>query len=91
MDDAANRFHPGTLVRSRKRLWRVDYQENNTLHVTAVDESTKQTKIYLPVEKVTPGNLPAPSSSEVGTHQAQKLMLDAFRLSMVGTTNRRYG
>ncbi len=80
------RFQPGTLINCRKRLWRVDYQEGNILNATAVDESSKQTKIYLPAEHVTPGNLPAPSPTEIGTHQAQKLMLDAFRLSMVNST-----
>jgi len=80
------RFQPGTLINCRKRLWRVDYQEGNILNATAVDESTKQTKIYLPVEDVSPGNLPAPSPTEIGTYQAQKLMLDAFRLSMVNST-----
>jgi hypothetical protein len=80
------RFIPGTLVNCRKRLWRVDYQEGNFLNVTAVDESTKQTKIYLPVEDVSPGNLPKPSYTEIGTPQTQKLMLDAFRLSMVNST-----
>jgi len=81
-----HRFQPGTLINCRKRLWRVDYQEGNVLNATAVDESTKKTKIYLPIENVTPGNLPAPSPNVVGTHQAQKLMLDAFRLSMVNST-----
>ena len=86
MDDASNRFQPGTLVKSRKRLWRVDYQESNTLHVTAIDESTNQTKIYLPLEEVIPGDLDAPSSSHIGAPSDQKLMVDAFRLSMVNST-----
>jgi superfamily II DNA or RNA helicase len=81
-----HRFQPGTLINCRKRLWRVDSQEENILSATAVDESAKQIKIYLPVEDVKPGNLPAPTSDEVGTPQAQKLMLDAFRLSMVNST-----
>ena len=81
-----HRFQPGTLINCRKRLWRVDFQDDNILNATAVNESTKQTKIYLPVEDVTPGNLPAPSPTEIGTHQAQKLMVDAFRLSMVNST-----
>ena len=79
-------YQPGTLVKARKRLWRVDSQEANILHVTAVNETTKQTRIYLPIEHVEPGNLPFPSPDIVGTPQAQKLMVDAFRLSMVNST-----
>lgn len=79
-------FQPGTLIHCRKRLWRVDSQEGNILNATAIDENTKQIKIYLPIENVQPGNLPAPSSKEVGTPQAQKLMIDAFRLSLINST-----
>lgn len=80
-------YQPGTLVNSRKRLWRVDSQEDNVLHVTAVNESTNQTKIYLPLEEVKPGNLQFPSPEIVGSIQAQKLMVDAFRLSLVNSTS----
>lgn len=81
-----HKFQPGTLVNCRRRLWRVDYQEDDVLYVSAIDESTNQTRIYLPIEEVKPGNLDAPSSKNVGSPQAQKLMLDAFRLSMVNST-----
>lgn len=80
------KFQPGTLVNSRRRLWRVDYQEDDILFVTAIDESTNQTRIYLPNEEVKPGNLDFPSTEQIGTPQDQKLMLDAFRLSMVNST-----
>ncbi len=55
-----HRFQPGTLIKCRKRLWRVDSQEENILHVTAVDESTKHVKIFWPIEGIKPGNLPKP-------------------------------
>lgn len=80
------KYQPGTLVNSRRRLWRVDYQDEDILYVTAVDENTIQTRIYLPVEKVSPGKLDFPSTSQIGSPQDQKLMLDAFRLSMVNST-----
>lgn len=80
------KFQPGTLVTCRRRLWRVDYQEEDILNVTSIDESTNKAKLYLPLEDIKPGNLDYPSISQIGTPQDQKLMLDAFRLSMVNST-----
>ena len=68
----------------------MDYQEEDILFVTAVDESTNQTRIYLPLEEVKPGKLNFPSTSQIGSPQDQKLMLDAFRLSMVNSTTPLY-
>jgi superfamily II DNA or RNA helicase len=79
-------YTPGTLVLARQRLWRVDGQEGEILYLTAVDEATRQTRLYLPLEKVAPGSLPKPDPNLVGTHQAHDLMLRAFRLSMVHST-----
>jgi len=87
MANAVNqKFQPGTLVNCRRRLWRVDYQEGNIIYVTSVNESTNQTRLYLPLENVTTGNLSFPSPDQIGNPQDQKLMLDAFRLSMVNST-----
>jgi ERCC4-related helicase len=85
-DNNTYQFQPGSLINCRKRLWRVDNQDGNILTATAVDESSKQVRIYLPVEKVTSGRLPPPSASNIGTPQSQKLMLDAFRFSMINST-----
>ncbi len=85
-NDVNLKYQPGTLVKCRRRLWRVDYQEENILYVSAIDESTNQTRLYLPIESVKPGNLDYPSRDQIGTPQDQKLMLDAFRLSMVNST-----
>lgn len=41
------RFQPVTLVNCRQRLWRVDYQVDNLLYVTSVNESSNQTRLYL--------------------------------------------
>ena len=86
--DAENRvtFSPGTLVNCRGRLWRVDYQHKEILHLTAIDQSDYHTKAYLPIEKVTPSSLEYPSPQKIGSIQDQKLMLKAFRLSMVSST-----
>lgn len=87
MTNAAKpKFQPGTLVNCRRRLWRVDYQEDNILYVTSVNENTNQTRFYLPFETVSPGNLSMPSADNIGNPQNQKLMLDAFRLSLVNST-----
>ncbi|HMN15289.1 MAG TPA: DEAD/DEAH box helicase, partial [Bellilinea sp.] len=79
-------YSPGTLVHARRRLWRVDGQDDDILYLTAVDEATRQTRLYLPVEEVTPGSLPKPDPKIVGTPQANDLMQRAFRLSMVHST-----
>jgi len=79
-------FTPGTLVQARRRLWRVDGQDGDVLYLTAIDEATRQTRLYLPIEPVSPGNLPKPDPASVGTIQAHDLMLRAFRLSMVHST-----
>jgi hypothetical protein len=76
-------FSPGTLVHARRRLWRVDAQDGDVLFLTAVDEAAHQTRLYLPVESVSAGNLPKPDASIIGTPQAHDLMRRAFRLSMV--------
>lgn len=79
-------YTPGTLVQARRRLWRVDAQDGDTLFLTAVDEATRQARLYLPFETVTPGSLPKPDPNTIGTAQAHDLMLRAFRLSMVHGT-----
>ena len=79
-------YNPGTLVRARRRLWRVDSQQDSTLYATAVDETTLQARIYLPFEAVEPGQLPAPDPNVVGTVQSLELMTRAFRLSMLHST-----
>lgn len=79
-------YSPGTLIQARQRLWRVDAQEGEILYLTAVDEATRQTRLYLPFETVAPGSLPRPDPEILGTIQAHDLMLRAFRLSMVHST-----
>ena len=79
-------YQPGTLINCRRRLWRVDYQEDSVLYATAIDEGSNHTSIFLPFEAVSAAKLDLPSSNETCSPQAQKLMLDAFRLSMVNST-----
>ena len=79
-------YNPGMLVHARRRLWRVDSQQNSVLYLTAVDETTLQTRLYLPLEQVEPGQLPTPDPQIVGSVQSLDLMLRAFRLSMMHST-----
>lgn len=79
-------YTPGTLIQARRRLWRVDAQDDKVLYVTAVDETTYQSRIYLPVESVKPGQLPIPDPNQIGYPAAHDLMLRAFRFSMMHST-----
>ncbi|MCP4428354.1 MAG: DEAD/DEAH box helicase, partial [Chloroflexi bacterium] len=78
-------YSAGTLIQARKRLWRVDAQEKQVLHVTAIDAAEEKTRLYLPLETVQPGQLPQPDPQIIGYPQAQALMLRAFRLSMINS------
>ncbi|MBN1954820.1 MAG: DEAD/DEAH box helicase [Anaerolineae bacterium] len=80
-------YAPGTVVRARSRLWRVDGQEANVLVATAIDGGeTEQTRFYIPFEDIQPGQLPPPSPDIVGHAAAQDLLLRAYRLSLLHGT-----
>ena len=79
-------YNPGMLVQARRRLWRVDSQQDSILYLTALDESSLQTRLYLPLESVQPGQLPMPDPNIVGSPQSLELMLRSFRLSMLHST-----
>jgi SNF2 family DNA or RNA helicase len=86
MSDLVPTFSPGTLINSRRRLWRVDGQDGKVLHVTAVDDAQEQARLYLEFEQTQPGKITSPVADVVGYTQAQELMLRAFRLSMIHST-----
>jgi superfamily II DNA or RNA helicase len=79
-------FTPGKLIQARKRLWRVDAQKQDVLHVTAVDAAEETARLYLPFEDVSLSELKPPDQETVGYPQMQDLMLRAFRLSMLHST-----
>jgi len=80
-------YAPGTVIRARARLWRVDGQEGNILIVTPIDGGApEQAKFYVPFEHIEPGRLDPPAPSRVGHIQAQDLLLRAYRLSMLHGT-----
>ncbi|MCG3207809.1 MAG: RNA polymerase-associated protein RapA [Anaerolineae bacterium] len=79
-------FVPGNVIQVRRRLWRVDARHGDVLTATAIDGQTDQIQFYIPFEDIHPGELPLPSSEQVGTWQAQQLLLRAYRLSMLHGT-----
>jgi len=83
MDD----FAPGSVIRNRSRLWRVDAQEGDVLVATSIDGGeAERVKFYVPFEDVRPGHLEPPSPDVVGHISAQDLLLRAYRLSLLHGT-----
>ncbi len=79
-------YAPGNVIQARRRLWRVDARYGDVLTATAIDGQTDQVQFYIPFEDIQPGELPLPSPKQVGTYQAQQLLLRAYRLSMLHGT-----
>ncbi len=80
-------FAPGTVVKNRGRLWRVDAQDGDVLIATAIDAGEpEQLKFYIPFEEIQPGQLEPPSPDIVGHIAAQDLLLRAYRLSLLHGT-----
>ncbi len=84
-------FRPGTIIRARNRLWRVDRHESDELLATTIDGGeTEQHRLYLgldpnghPFEHVEPARLDLPDPTRVGYPAAQDLLLRAYRLSLL--------
>lgn len=80
----ASPFAPGTVVKNRGRLWRVDGQEDDVLIATAIDTGEpEQLKFYIPFEDIRPGRLEPASPDIAGHAAAQDLLLRAYRLSLL--------
>lgn len=69
---------PGNVIQARRRLWRVDARQGDVLTATAIDGQTDQVQFYIPFEDIQPGELPLPSTEQIGTYQAQQLLLRAY-------------
>ena len=53
-------FPPGSVIRNRSRLWRVDGQDGDVLVATSIDGGeAEQTRFYVPFEDIRPGRLGA--------------------------------
>jgi len=77
---------PGTVIRNRNRLWRVDAVDGDEITATALDGPTATHRFYAPVENITEGSLPAPDTSKMGNPQFQDLLTQSNRLSMLHGT-----
>ena len=84
-------LRPGTIIRARRRLWRVDRQEEDTLIATTIDGGeSEQHSLYLgkdahgqPFEKIEPARLDLPDATRIGHLATQDLLLRAYRLSLL--------
>ncbi len=77
-------YHTGTIIRCRRRLWRVDDQRDDILTATSIDGSqAERQRFYLPAESIIRGHVDAPSTRLVGSNQAQSLLLRALRFNLL--------
>lgn len=84
-------YAPGVIIRARRRLWRVDRQEEDTLLATSIDGGeSEQHRFYLgvdadgaPFERIEPARLALPDAQRVGHPATQDLLLRAYRLSLL--------
>ena len=84
---ATMQFSPGTVVKNRSRLWRVDAQAGDVLFATSIDGGeAQQSKFYIPLENIQPGRLEPPSPNILGHIQSQNLLLRAYRLNLLHGT-----
>ncbi len=81
-------FAPGSVIRTRNRLWRVDGQPSDDVIVASTIDGgqAQQVKLYVPFEQIETGKLELPSNEIVGHLQAQDLLLRAYRLSLLHGT-----
>lgn len=80
-------FSPGSVIKNRGRLWRVDARADDILIATAIDTGEpEQYKFYIPFEEIQPGRLEPPSPDIIGHPAAQDLLLRAYRLSLLHGT-----
>jgi ERCC4-related helicase len=81
-------YGPGSVIRARNRLWRVDGQpEDDVLVASTIDGGdARRIKFYAPLEDIEEGHLARPSPEIVGHIQSQDLLLRAYRLSLLHGT-----
>ncbi|CAL8979769.1 RNA polymerase-associated protein RapA [Propionicimonas sp. T2.31MG-18] len=86
-DVAEDLLVPGKVVRLRERLWRVDYRDGHVFSATALDgRDNTPVRFHSRLEDVQPGALPFPDAGTVGDASEQRLLLDAYRFSLLHGT-----
>jgi hypothetical protein len=67
----AKPYRPGSVVRNRGRLWRVDGLDGDVLVATSIDGGqTEQHDFCFPFEDITPAQLDFPPPGRVGFPQS---------------------
>lgn len=80
-------YSPGSIIRNRSRLWRVDEVVDDILTATSIDGGTiARHRFLIPFEEIQPGKLEGPNPETIGNMATQDLMLRAFKLSMLHGT-----
>ncbi len=80
-------YRSGDIVTLRSRLWRVDWVEGDVLHATSIDsESAEQRRFFTPFERIEQGRIRAPDPERIGDVATNRLLVQAFRYSMVHGT-----
>jgi hypothetical protein len=80
----ARSLQPGSVVRNRGRLWRVDDVDGEVLVATSIDGGlAEQHDFYVPFKDITSAQPDFPPLNRVGFPQCQDLLLRAYRLSMM--------
>ena len=78
---------PGKVVRLRERLWRVDNCDGSVFVVTPLDgRDTQPSRFHTALETVEPGELPFPDPQDLGDDREQRLLLDAYKFSLLNGT-----
>ena len=85
--DDVHLLTPGRVVRLRERLWRVDYRDGSVFGATALDgRDNRPTRFHAELEHVQSGELPFPDPNAIGDERQQRLLLDAYRFSLLHGT-----
>ncbi|NHN41822.1 DEAD/DEAH box helicase [Halorubellus sp. JP-L1] len=81
-----SQLQPGTVIRNRNRLWRVDSIDGQEVTATSLEGPNSKHRFYAPIESITEGNMAPPSTDTMGNPQFQDLLIQANRLSMLHGT-----
>lgn len=81
-----SQLQPGSVIRNRNRLWRVDSIDGQEVTATSLEGPNSKHRFYAPIESIAEGNMAPPSTETMGNPQFQDLLIQANRLSMLHGT-----
>lgn len=83
----ASTLKPGSVVRMRERLWRVNYVDGDVFGATALDgRDNLPRRFHRDLEVVERGDMPLPSPEALGELTTQDLLLQAQRFALLHGT-----